>query len=171
MAFVFSGQETDNIHKLFFLFLGRECLRRLVKHGIRCSYVLISALSYVIKEVCNNMQAWECMHRTRGEVQSAMVLKCNNVWKLQLKDKENDLVSLSATTNKSYDMSSRLGQIKNSFSWFGVQLSWNALPENIKNSASRDLFKKQIHKTLVNILKQENLYLTSSSILEIIKNL
>ncbi|XP_073245771.1 translation initiation factor eIF2B subunit delta-like isoform X1 [Porites lutea] len=32
-------------------FEGRECLRRLVKHGIRCSYVLISALSYVIKEV------------------------------------------------------------------------------------------------------------------------
>jgi len=32
-------------------FEGRECLRRLVKHGIRCSYVLISAISYVIKEV------------------------------------------------------------------------------------------------------------------------
>lgn len=33
------------------LLLGRECLRRLVKEGIRCSYVLISAISYVIKEV------------------------------------------------------------------------------------------------------------------------
>ncbi|KAM7434426.1 Eukaryotic translation initiation factor2B [Porites harrisoni] len=32
-------------------FEGRECLRRLVKHGIRCSYVLISTLWYVIKEV------------------------------------------------------------------------------------------------------------------------
>jgi len=32
-------------------FEGRECLRRLVKHGVRCSYVLISAVSYVIKEV------------------------------------------------------------------------------------------------------------------------
>ncbi|XP_027046644.1 translation initiation factor eIF-2B subunit delta-like isoform X2 [Pocillopora damicornis] len=32
-------------------FEGRECLRRLVKEGIRCSYVLISAISYVIKEV------------------------------------------------------------------------------------------------------------------------
>ncbi|KAK2560073.1 Translation initiation factor eIF-2B subunit delta [Acropora cervicornis] len=30
---------------------SRECLRRLVKHGVRCSYVLISAVSYVIKEV------------------------------------------------------------------------------------------------------------------------
>ncbi|XP_032228224.1 translation initiation factor eIF-2B subunit delta isoform X1 [Nematostella vectensis] len=30
---------------------GRECLRRLVNHGICCSYVLISAISYVIKEV------------------------------------------------------------------------------------------------------------------------
>ena len=108
-------------------------------------------------------------NKRRGSVSHG--IEVYNVWKLQLKDKENDLVSLSATTNKSYDMSSRLGQIKNSFSWFGVQLSWNALPENIKNSASRDLFKKQIHKTLINILKQENLYLASSSILEIIKNL
>ena len=31
-----------------------------MKHGIRCSYVLISALSYVIKEVCNDMQGNVC---------------------------------------------------------------------------------------------------------------
>ncbi|CAL8394113.1 unnamed protein product [Gadus morhua 'NCC'] len=30
---------------------GREALRRLVKHGISCTYVLISALSYVLPEV------------------------------------------------------------------------------------------------------------------------
>ena len=76
----------------------------------------------------------------------------------------------SATTNKFYVMSSRLEQLKNSFSRFGVRL-WNALPENIRQYASRNLFKKQIHETLVNIFKQENLYLTPSSILEIIKNL
>ena len=42
----------------------------------------------------------------------------------------------SGTTNKFYLMSSRLEQLKNSFSSFGVRL-WNALPENIKTSASR----------------------------------
>ena len=30
---------------------GKEMLRRLVKHGIKCSYALINAASYVIKEV------------------------------------------------------------------------------------------------------------------------
>ena len=77
----------------------------------------------------------------------------------------------SATTNKFLcHVSSRFEQLKNSFSRFGVQL-WNALPENIKKSASRNLFKKQIHETLINIFKQKNLYLTPSSILERIKNL
>ena len=76
----------------------------------------------------------------------------------------------SATTNKFYVMSSRLEQLKNSFSRFGLR-PWNALPENIKKSASKNLFKKQIHETLINIFKQENLYLTPSSILEVIKNL
>ena len=76
----------------------------------------------------------------------------------------------SATTNKFYLMSSRLKQLNNSFSRFGVCL-WNALHENIKKSASRNLFKKQIHETLINIFKQENLYLAPSSILERIRNL
>ena len=76
----------------------------------------------------------------------------------------------SATTNKFCVMSSSLEQLKNSFSRrFGVRL-WNALPANIKKSASGNLLKKQIHETLtcINIFKQENLYLTPSSILEII---
>lgn len=30
---------------------GRETLRRLVKQGVRCSYVLINAISYVLPEV------------------------------------------------------------------------------------------------------------------------
>ena len=47
---------------------------------------------------------------------------------------------------KFYVMSSRLKQLKNTFSRFGVPL-WNALPENIKKSASRNLFKKQIHES------------------------
>lgn len=67
-------------------------------------------------------------------------------------------------------MSSRLENLKNSFSHFGVQL-WNALPDSIKKSAQRKLFKKKIHEVLINIFKQQNLYLTPSSILEIIKNL
>ena len=75
----------------------------------------------------------------------------------------------SATTNKFCVMSSNLEQLKNLFSRFGVRL-WNALPENIEKSASRNLLKKQMHETLtcIDILKQENLYLTPSSILEII---
>lgn len=76
----------------------------------------------------------------------------------------------TATINKFYVMSSRLENLKNSFSHFGVQL-WNALPDSIKKSAQRNLFKKQIHEVLINIFKQQNLYLTPSSILEIIKNL
>ena len=75
----------------------------------------------------------------------------------------------SATTNKFCVMSSSLEQLKNSFSRFGVRL-WNALPENIEKSASGNLLKKQMHETLtcINIFKQENLYLTPSSILGII---
>ena len=30
---------------------GRECLHRLVKSGIKCSYILINAVSYIMKEV------------------------------------------------------------------------------------------------------------------------
>ena len=77
----------------------------------------------------------------------------------------------SATTNKFCVMSSSLEQLKNSFSRrFGVRLS-NALPKNIEKSASGNWSKKQMHETLscINIFKQENLYLTPSSILEILK--
>lgn len=35
---------------------GREALRRLVKKGIRCTYVLISALSYILPEVSHSFQ-------------------------------------------------------------------------------------------------------------------
>ncbi len=31
--------------------LGREMLRRLVKHGISCSYVLVNTVSYAMKQV------------------------------------------------------------------------------------------------------------------------
>lgn len=30
---------------------GRETLRRLVRHGIHCTYVMINAISYVLPEV------------------------------------------------------------------------------------------------------------------------
>lgn len=30
---------------------GAECLRQLISEGIKCSYVLISAVSYIMKEV------------------------------------------------------------------------------------------------------------------------
>lgn len=39
-----------------------------------------------------------------------------------------------------------------SIHFLGVRL-WNALPETIKTCASRNLFKKQIHETLINIMK------------------
>lgn len=32
---------------------GKEQLRRLSRHGIECSYILINALSYVMPEVSN----------------------------------------------------------------------------------------------------------------------
>ena len=70
-----------------------------------------------------------------------------------------------------YIMPSRLDQLTNSFSRFGARL-WNSLPDNIRKSDSRKLFKKQIHEKLINIfLKKENTYLTPSSILEIMKSL
>ena len=51
-----SSLEVRNVYCSFYsTLLGRECLRRLVKHGVKCSYVLISAVSYVIKEVCELM--------------------------------------------------------------------------------------------------------------------
>lgn len=31
--------------------LGKDLLKRLVKHGIQCTYVLINAISYIMKEV------------------------------------------------------------------------------------------------------------------------
>lgn len=33
---------------------GKEQLRRLAKHGIECSYILINALSYIMPEVSKN---------------------------------------------------------------------------------------------------------------------
>ena len=39
----------------------------------------------------------------------------------------------SATADKFYIMSSRLDQLKNSFSRFGTRL-WNSLPDNIRKS-------------------------------------
>ena len=35
-----------------FCYTGSHCLRQLVKNGIKCSYVLINAVSYIMKEVC-----------------------------------------------------------------------------------------------------------------------
>lgn len=37
---------------------GREALRRLVKSGIHCTYVLISALSYILPEARNIQKQW-----------------------------------------------------------------------------------------------------------------
>ena len=31
---------------------GIEAVRRLMKHGIKCTYILISAISYMMQEVC-----------------------------------------------------------------------------------------------------------------------
>ena len=67
----------------------------------------------------------------------------------------------SATADKFYIMSSRLDQLKNSFSRFSAWI-WNSLPDNIRNSDNRKLFKKQIHEILINILRRENAYLAPS---------
>lgn len=39
---------------------GKEQLKRLVKHGIECSYILINALSFIMPEV-NNMHDKLCI--------------------------------------------------------------------------------------------------------------
>ena len=75
----------------------------------------------------------------------------------------------SATADKFY-ISSRLDQLKNSFSRFGARL-WNSLPDNIRKSDIGKLFKKQIHETLIKFKKKENAYFTPSSILEIMESL
>ena len=41
----------QNTGKDIFFFLGRETVRRLSNIGIKCSYVLINAASFIIKEV------------------------------------------------------------------------------------------------------------------------
>lgn len=38
---------------------GREALRRLVQKGIRCTYVLISAVSYILPEARNNFSCFQ----------------------------------------------------------------------------------------------------------------
>ena len=76
----------------------------------------------------------------------------------------------SATADKFYIMSSRLDQLKNSFSRFGARL-WNSLPDNIRKSDIGKLLKKQIHEILIKFKKKENAYFTPSSILEIMESL
>ena len=67
-------------------------------------------------------------------------------------------------------MPSRVDQQKNSFSRLGVRL-WNALPENIRKLKSKNLFKKRLRELLINILKTENSYPSTASIISKIKNI
>ena len=76
----------------------------------------------------------------------------------------------SATTNKFYVLPSRVDQQKNSFSRLGVRL-WNALPENISKLKTKNLFKKRLRELLINILKTENSYPSTASIISKIKNI
>ena len=100
------------------------------------------------------------------EVQNKLAPACIQNLFAHVSDIHSYNTKWSATTNKFCVMSSRLERLKNSFSRFGVRL-WNALPGNIKKSASRNLLKKQ---TAWNSLNKSILHFTSSSILEIIKN-
>eukprot|EP00112_Aurelia_sp_Birch-Aquarium-sp1_P017934 Seg421.3 transcript_id=Seg421.3/GoldUCD/mRNA.D3Y31 product="Translation initiation factor eIF-2B subunit delta" protein_id=Seg421.3/GoldUCD/D3Y31 len=66
-------------------FEGRETVRRLVKAGVRCSYVIINAVSYIIKEVTSVFLGAHAL-LANGYVMSrigssiiAMVAKANNV--------------------------------------------------------------------------------------------
>ena len=59
-------------------------------------------------------------------------------------------------------MSSALEQLTNSFSRFGVRI-WNVLPQNIRESRSKKLFRKQVHEMFVNILKSDNSNYPSTS--------
>ncbi|XP_055335254.1 translation initiation factor eIF-2B subunit delta-like [Paramacrobiotus metropolitanus] len=64
---------------------GRELLRRLVRHGLKCSYVHINSISYVMPEVSKVLMGAECllangfvMSRV-GSSQIALVAKAYNV--------------------------------------------------------------------------------------------
>ena len=52
----------------------------------------------------------------------------------------------------------------------GVRL-WNALPENISKLKAKNLFKRRLHELLINILKTENSYPSTASIINKIKNI
>lgn len=43
---------------------GRECLRKLVKSGIKCSYVLVNAVSYIMKEVGKDVKISSAHHHS-----------------------------------------------------------------------------------------------------------
>uniref|UniRef100_A0A8D2KU29 Translation initiation factor eIF2B subunit delta n=1 Tax=Varanus komodoensis TaxID=61221 RepID=A0A8D2KU29_VARKO len=64
---------------------GRETLRRLVKQGVRCSYVLISAISYVLPEVskvllgAHALLANGSVMSRMGTSQIALLSKAHNV--------------------------------------------------------------------------------------------
>ena len=138
---------------------------RLINFSPKCEHAipffvnLNSGCSFSLCRICFLFNVW-CPKQASPCSYSKCIYPCLRYPLLQHQ--------ISNYTDKFYVMSSHLEQLNNSFSRFGVRL-WNALPENIKKSARRNVFKKKIHETLINIFKQENLYLTPSSILEIIK--
>eukprot|EP00731_Ephydatia_muelleri_P011095 Em0005g1681a len=64
---------------------GLECLRRLVEEGIQCSYILINAVSYIMKEVskvvvgAHSLLANGCVMARVGTALVALVAKSYNV--------------------------------------------------------------------------------------------
>ena len=138
---------------------------RLINFSPKCEHAipyfvnLNSGCSFSLCRICFLFNVW-CPKQASPCSYSKCIYPCLRYPLLQHQ--------ISNYTDKFYIMSSHLEQLNNSFSRFGVRL-WNALPENIKTSARRNVFKKKIHETLINTFKQENLYLTPSSILEIIK--
>lgn len=70
-----------------------------------------------------------------------------------------------------FAMPSGLNLLNNSFSQLGVRL-WNALTETIRKLKNKKVFRNQMHdEMLINILRTENLYLSTFAIIDIIKNL
>ena len=77
----------------------------------------------------------------------------------------------SETTKKFYVMSYLLVQLKNSFFPIWIEVRYGMLYLKILESLPVETYLRNKYMKHINIFKQENLYLTSSSILEIIKNL
>ena len=112
---------------------------RLINFSPKCEHAipffvnLNSGCSFSLRRICFLFNVW-CPKQASPCSYSKCIYPCLRYPFLQHQ--------ISNYTDKFYVMSSHLEQLKNSFSRFGVRL-WNALPQNIKKSARRNVFNKK----------------------------